>query len=376
MVILERDLSSSYIEWMLVGGIRRIKVRSSLVFFPSFFSSNLRTMVVPELPDEDQFILDEFSELMAGGLPDVSDMSWSWPSFSAPTEEEASLDGPDPARAASPKAVKKPDIPSTVDGNIAKMTSHKKKSSRKKPEDMPRRPLSSYNLFFRLERERILSGDVMVREITRQDIAIVAAVPQTKRPHCRVHGKIGFADLSRKVAERWKMLDPTTRFLLDEKAAQMKALYRKALTEWGKKKSEEASSYLPLPKLQYSKSLPATPMDRPFLPRASDQDFTKLYVQGPVPLLQQGPNGAAAMPVLGHPTHPSMTMQISYLRAQAEAPCQPITESPLNAMAMLEQECPAMKRLCMQQAMPLFQLPNDASQLRQDVKTPDVNRWL
>jgi len=59
---------------------------------------------------------------------------------------------------------------------------------------VPKRPMSGYNLFFQLERERLLSGQP-VRNFTREDVDRIADAQklkdlsaQPKRKHRKSHG--------------------------------------------------------------------------------------------------------------------------------------------------------------------------------------------
>ena len=76
-------------------------------------------------------------------------------------------------------------------------------------DDKPKRPLSAYNIFFRDERARLLE---------------VTPVRQEGKPR-RSHGKIGFAEMARKIGAKWKALEKKDRKLYDDQAKADKARY-------------------------------------------------------------------------------------------------------------------------------------------------------
>jgi hypothetical protein len=64
----------------------------------------------------------------------------------------------------------------------------------KKPKDMPRRPLSAYNIFFKEERTRLMER--------------TAGEAATEDKDNLPHGKIGFEVLAKTIGKRWKELTP------------------------------------------------------------------------------------------------------------------------------------------------------------------------
>ena len=88
----------------------------------------------------------------------------------------------------------------------------------KKPKDMPRRPLSAYNLFFKTERLRI-----------------VASISEGPNRRLGRNGKtvgVGFAGLARDIASKWKALSGAEKMVFEEQAKIEKVRYRKEMSVW------------------------------------------------------------------------------------------------------------------------------------------------
>lgn len=122
----------------------------------------------------------------------------------------------------------------------------KKRKHKKKPADMPRRPLSAYNLFFSEERERILKeidgkDDEGKEEDTKEEspspkpkALMRPLIPSQKkrRPHRKTHGKISFQELARMVGERWKSLSEERREYYQDLAKEDMKRQKAAMEEY------------------------------------------------------------------------------------------------------------------------------------------------
>lgn len=108
----------------------------------------------------------------------------------------------------------------------------------------PKRPLSAYNIFFKHEREKLVSNEPAETNepITLESLKVDPKRKTKKRRHRKSHGKIGFADLARTIAEKWKNLDAESRKVFEACAAKEKERYQKEITEWKAIKKTEAAA--------------------------------------------------------------------------------------------------------------------------------------
>jgi hypothetical protein len=100
----------------------------------------------------------------------------------------------------------------------------------------PRRPMTSYNIFFLLERERIISGSPE-RAYTEEDARNIVALQQWKdtyykRKHRKSHGIISFKDLSIVAAANWRRLDAASKQVFYDCAAIERSRHANELHAW------------------------------------------------------------------------------------------------------------------------------------------------
>jgi hypothetical protein len=118
-----------------------------------------------------------------------------------------------------------------------KMTPPKKKRKRrpplipwKKPKDMPRRPLSAYNIFFKAQREIMMT-------MAREDGGESRKASNSKKS--RQSPGIGFANLAKTIAGKWKEVPLETRTPYIAQAAVEKDRYNKEMVVWRAKQKDE-----------------------------------------------------------------------------------------------------------------------------------------
>jgi hypothetical protein len=173
-----------------------------------------------------------------------------------------------------------------------------KKRTWRKAEDKPKRPLSAYNLFFQLERERLVTGDAQ-KNVLLEDISAICVQhkkKKAKRKHRKTHGKIGFADLARTIASRWKSLKPPIKAMYDGCASIEKARYQKEVAVWAKaqaaKAKEAAKETANQTSLGMATNMPPStvlmpPPVSPMMPppdspmKAREQSMVDMYQQAP-----------------------------------------------------------------------------------------------
>ncbi len=121
----------------------------------------------------------------------------------------------------------------------------------KRPKDMPKRPLSAYNIFFHYERERLMHEN---------DSEDTSTENQKSSAEGKSSRNLGFVKLSRTVAARWHALDADARVYYEKEAEKEQARYEQEIGEW-----KRAAMYANRPEKQDEQAL-AYAQDARFAP--------------------------------------------------------------------------------------------------------------
>ena len=110
----------------------------------------------------------------------------------------------------------------------------KKRKRKPKPADMPRRPLSAYNLFFKEQRALIIGAP----NVDSPRSSSSPSFERKKRAHRKTHGKISFSNLAKEIGKNWNALPEEGRSPFVAGASKEKLRYQEELRVYKLKKED------------------------------------------------------------------------------------------------------------------------------------------
>ena len=169
-------------------------------------TANQRRMMPQQQPGP----FSKMNDSLSAGVPTIG-MAASSTSIHDPPLAEQSV------AAAAPEQSDDEDS----DKKTAAMNNKNPRKGKKKPKDMPRRPLSAYNLFFKDERIRMLEA-----QHGKLDDPSVFKPNKSKK---KGNGGIGFAEMAKAISTKWKSIDEDTLAQYKDLAAKDQARYKKEM---------------------------------------------------------------------------------------------------------------------------------------------------
>lgn len=137
-----------------------------------------------------------------------------------------------------------------------KLPSSVKKTTKKKPKDKPKRPLSAYNFFFKEEREKIIQV-VLAEDPAKiqtnpeaNDYLDEAAIGRLRKEG----GKVSFEEMGKIIGQRWKNIDPDRLSTYSEMASEDTERYKTEMQAYNGRQEAKMRLEAKMPLMNYPPS--------------------------------------------------------------------------------------------------------------------------